>query len=315
MKRFRAVAHLVTIGLVMGAAEVVPGVSGGTIAFISGIYEKLVGSIRQFTPYLFVRLKNKGIKALWHDVGASFLLILFSSMGVSILLFASSVSYLLYNQPIAIWSFFFGLVIASSIILFRKITTFNLDMGLAIALGVATGVVVTQLVPLDLTPSPVTLFIGGALAICAWILPGLSGSFILLILGLYTFVIDAIKNLDVINLTFFAAGAAIGLVCFSQVLSRLFARHRNETLAVLTGFMLGSLAKLWPWKSTMSYQIKADGSQIPLVQEPVLPAEYSHLTGQDADITIALFCALIGGVLVLLLDRVARKNSSAEIRG
>lgn len=315
MKRFRAVLHLVTIGLVMGAAEVVPGVSGGTIAFISGIYEKLVGSIRQFTPYLFVRLKNKGIKALWHDVGGSFLLILFSSMGVSILLFASSVSYLLHDQPIAIWSFFFGLVIASSIILFREISTFNLDTGLAIAVGVATGVVVTQLAPVDLTPSPIILFIAGAVAICAWILPGLSGSFILLILGLYTFMIDAIKSLDVINLTFFATGAAIGLVCFSQVISRLFARHRNETLAVLTGFMLGSLAKLWPWKSTISYQIKADGTQIPLVQEPVLPTEYALLTGLDADIAIALCCALIGGVLVLLLDWVAGKNNGAEFRG
>jgi putative membrane protein len=153
------------------------------------------------------------------------------------------------------------------------------------------------------------LFLGGAIAICAWILPGLSGSFILLILGLYTFVIDAIKSFDFVNLAFVATGAAIGLVCFSQVLSRLFSHRRDETLAILTGFMLGSLGKLWPWKSTISYQIKSDGTQIPLIQEPVMPDVYTHLTGQEADVLIALSCALLGGVLVLALDLFARNDA------
>jgi putative membrane protein len=230
-------------------------------------------------------------------------------MGVSILLFANWVSYLLHNEPIAIWSFFFGLVISSSVIVFREIKAFGLDTGLAIASGVGIGFVITQLLPLELAPTPLMLFLGGAIAICAWILPGLSGSFILLILGLYTFVIDAIKSFDFVNLAFVATGAAIGLVCFSQVLSRLFSHHRDETLAVLTGFMLGSLGKLWPWKSTISYQIKADGSQIPLIQEPVMPDVYTHLTGQEADILVALGCALLGGVLVLALDLIAGKVS------
>lgn len=312
MKRTREVLQLVSIGLVMGAAEIVPGVSGGTIAFISGIYEKLVGSIQQFTPYLFLKLKNQGLKAVWKDANVNFLLILFSSMGVSILLFASWVSYLLHSQPIAIWSFFFGLVIASSVIVFREITTYSLDIGLAIVIGASIGVVITQLVPLDLAPTPLMLFAAGAIAICAWILPGLSGSFILLILGLYTFVIDAIKRFDITNLAFVAAGAAIGLVCFAQVLSRLFARHKNETFAVLAGFMLGSLATLWPWKSTTSYQIKEDGTQIPLIQTPVMPDEYSSLTGQDAEVLIALFCVLLGGLMVLLFDWVAGKNNGPD---
>jgi len=293
----------------MGAAEVVPGVSGGTIAFISGIYEKLVNSIKQLTPYLFVKLKNQGIRTLWKEVDANFLLILFSSMGVSILLFANWVSYLLQNEPIAIWSFFFGLVIASSFIIFREITAFGLGTSLAIASGAGIGFVITQLLPLALAPTPLMLFMGGAIAICAWILPGLSGSFILLILGLYTFVMDAIRSFDFVNLSFVAAGAAIGLVCFSQVLSRLFSQRRDETLAVLTGFMLGSVGKLWPWKTTISYQIKADGSQIPLIQEPVMPDLYTHLTGQEADILLALCCALLGGVLVLALDLFAGNNA------
>ena len=135
MKPIKEIFHLVSIGLIMGAAEVVPGVSGGTIAFISGIYEKLVNAIKQLTPYLFVKLKNQGIRTLWKDVDANFLLILFSSMGVSILLFAGWVSYLLHNEPIAIWSFFFGLVISSSAIVFREIKVFGLGTGLAIASG------------------------------------------------------------------------------------------------------------------------------------------------------------------------------------
>ena len=294
----------------MGAAEVVPGVSGGTIAFISGIYEKLVDSIRQFNPHIVLRLKKVGVKAVWREVNAGFLLVLFGGMGVSILLFASGISFMLHNEPVAIWSFFFGLVIASSLVVSREITSVGLDIGLAAGVGIGIGVVITQLVPIDLEPTPIMLFIGGSVAICAWILPGLSGSFILLILGLYGFVIEAIKTLDIVNLAIVGAGSIVGLVSFSQVLARLFSHYKNETLAVLTGFMLGSLGKLWPWKNTISYQIQPDGSQIPLVQEPIMPGVYTNLTGESADIGLAVACAIAGGVLVLLLDWVARKSDS-----
>ncbi|MFP6808427.1 MAG: DUF368 domain-containing protein [Pseudomonadales bacterium] len=312
MNSIKDVLHVGAIGLVMGAAEVVPGVSGGTIAFISGIYERLVNSISQFTPLLFKELKNNGLMAVWRQVNANFLLVLFAGMGISILSFASGVSYLLHNEPIIIWSFFFGLVIASSIIMFKEITSKGVDVGLAIGVGIGIGIVITQLVPIELEPTPLSLFVGGTVAICAWILPGLSGSFILLILGLYAYVIGAIKSFDIGGLAFFAAGAAIGLVCFSQVLSRLFNHHKNVTLAALTGFMLGSVAKLWPWKNTTSYQIKSDGSQVPLVQEPVMPEAYTQLTGQEADIALAVISALVGGVLVLGLNWFAVKNASAE---
>ena len=312
MKNVPELFRIAVIGLVMGAAEVVPGVSGGTIAFISGIYERLINSIRQFTPFLPLQLKKNGVMSTWRRVDATFLLVLFAGMGVSILVFAKAVSYLLHNEPIAIWSFFFGLVAVSAGVVSREITSYGTKIGLGIGIGLVIGVVVTHLVPITLEPTPLMLFVGGSIAVCAWILPGLSGSFILLLLGLYGFVIDAIKSLDVLNLAFIAAGAVIGLVSFSQVLSRLFALFKNETLAVLMGFMLGSLAKLWPWKNTTSYQIRADGSQIPLGQEPVFPDVYSNLTGQDAQIVMAVVCALVGGALVLVLHWVARINNDPE---
>ncbi|MCZ6502892.1 MAG: DUF368 domain-containing protein [Gammaproteobacteria bacterium] len=312
MKDLTKLFRIAVVGLVMGAAEVVPGVSGGTIAFISGIYERLINSIKQFTPFLPLQLKKNGIKSTWRRVDATFLLVLFAGMGVSILVFANAVSYLLHNEPIAIWSFFFGLVVVSTGVVSREITSYGTNVGLGIGIGLVIGVAVTYLIPITLEPTPLMLFVGGSIAVCAWILPGLSGSFILLLLGLYGFVIDAIKSLDVLNLAFIAAGAVVGLVSFSQVLSRLFALFKNETLAVLIGFMLGSLAKLWPWKNTTSYQIEADGSQIPLIQEPVFPGVYTALTGQDAQIMMAIVCALIGGALVLVLHWVARINNDPE---
>ena len=312
MSGLREFFRIAIVGLVMGAAEVVPGVSGGTIAFISGIYERLINSIRQLTPVMALQLKKNGVKSTWQRIDGTFLLVLFAGMGVSILMFANAVSYLLLNESIAIWSFFFGLVVVSTLVISREITSFNIRIGLGICFGLVIGVLVTQIVPITLEPTPLMLFVGGSVAVCAWILPGLSGSFILLLLGLYGFVIDAIKNLDVSNLAFLAAGAVVGLVSFSQLLSRLYALFKNETLAVLMGFMLGSLAILWPWKNTTSYQINADGSQIPLVQEPVSPDVYTSLTGLDAQIMVAVVCALVGGALVLLLHWVARIGSGSE---
>ena len=302
------VIRTILVGMVMGAAEVVPGVSGGTIAFISGIYEKLLNSIKQFTPYILVRLKDDGIPTVWREVDANFLLMLFGGMGISIILFAGGLNYLLENQPIAIWSFFFGLVIASAILVASQISSLGIESTLGISLGVAIGVVLTHVAPVNLEPSPLTLFIGGSIAICAWILPGLSGSFILLILGLYAFVIDAIKSFDLLNLMYLGLGCAMGIVAFSQVLSRTFARYRNLTLSVLTGFMLGSLMKLWPWKQTTSYQIKADGSQLPLVQEPVLPGTYVLLTGDEPQVALALASAVSGLLIVAAINWLAKKK-------
>jgi putative membrane protein len=297
--------NIFVIGLVMGAAEIVPGVSGGTIAFITGIYERLLSSLKHFTPGLLLLLKDEGFMAVWRRVDAEFLLLLFGGMGTSILLLATGISYLLVHEPILLWSFFFGLVLASSWLMSRQIDRLNLNRVAWALAGIGIGVVITGLAPIELAPTPMFIFIGGAVAVCAWILPGISGSFILLILGLYGFVIEAIRQLDIATLVVLAAGCSLGLISFAQVLSRLFKNRRNETLAMLTGFMLGSLVKLWPWKQTLAYQIGSDGHQIPLVQEAVLPSTYVLITGHESQIGLALLALLVGLAAVVLLGKLA----------
>ncbi len=292
----------VAVGVLMGAAEIVPGVSGGTIAFISGIYVRLVNAVKHYNPMLLVKLKDKGVRQVWQDADATFLLVLFASMGASVLVLARAISYLLHNQPIAVWSFFFGLVLASVWVVGRSTGLRRADTWLLGILGVSLGFFLTHLAPVELTPSPLFLFLGGMVAVCAWILPGISGSFILLILGLYGFVVEAIKSFDLVSVLSLVAGCAIGLVSFAQVLAFLLARFRNETLSVLTGFMLGALGKLWPWKFTVSYQLKPDGSQIPVAEEVLLPQSYLDMTGQDPQLLMAGVCVAGGIVLVFLID-------------
>ena len=305
-------ARTLLVGMAMGAAEVVPGVSGGTIAFISGIYERLLRDINQFTPYLIVRLRREGFVALWHALDINFLLLLFGGMGISILLFASGISYLLVHEPTMLWSFFFGLVLASAWVVSRQIEDFSRTALLGILCGAVFGYVITQVVPVSIEATPITLFLGGAVAVCAWILPGLSGSFILLILGLYTFVLAAIKSMDIYSLAFLGAGCAVGLLLFAQLLTMLFGRARELTLAVLTGFMIGSVAKLWPWKYTTSFQLKPDGTQVPVVQELVTPVAFAQLTGQEPQVGIAIGACLFGLVVVAGFHWLATRSSDAS---
>lgn len=305
----REFVRLFAIGLAMGAAEVVPGVSGGTIAFVSGIYERLVDGLRQFTPRLLLVLKQQGIKGVWQQIDGTFLVVLFSGMGVSIGLFAGTVTWLIANEPVPVWSFFGGLVVASVWVVSRQISRFGIDLLLAVAAGAAIGGAVTLIVPINLPPTSLTIFAGGAVAVCAWILPGMSGSFILLILGLYAYVISAVSRLDVLTLATLAAGCVVGLVSFSRLLSHLLHGYRDQTLAVLTGFMMGSLFKLWPWKSTVSYQLQSDGSHIPLVQDPVSPHIYTALTGQDPQLLLAAAFTLAGFLLVIAIERLASASA------
>ena len=296
------------IGALMGIVEIVPGVSGGTIAFVSGIYERLINGLKRFTPRLLVELKHRGFKGVWSWLDATFLLMLFGSMGLSIFVFANAVSYLLVNEPIGVRAFFFGLVLASGWVVGRQIEKPDFEIGIAFSAGLAIGLFLVKLAPLEMEPSLFTLFLGGMFAVCAWILPGISGSFILLLLGLYSVVLEAITTLDILSILCLAGGCVIGLVSFARVLSHLFARFRRQTLSVLTGFMLGSLLKLWPWSQTMSYQLNADGSTIPLAEELLLPFNFEMTTGQDADIVMAALAALSGCILVILLVSLAQRS-------
>jgi putative membrane protein len=305
--------RIVLVGVLMGAAEVVPGVSGGTIAFVSGFYERLVNGIARLTPFSLLELPKIGFATWWKKYDLGFLFVLFGAMLVSILILARGVSYLLAEHPVGIWSFFFGLVLSSIFVVGRRLLPLSVESGLAFVVGVAVGMVVVRIIPFEAEISGFTLFAGGCIAVCAWILPGLSGSFLLLVLGLYQTVIAAIKNFELLTLGYLGLGCVVGLMCFSRILTVLLARFYDVTVALLVGFMLGSLTKIWPWKHTTSYQIKHDGGQIPVVQEPVLPGAYAQLTGGDPEVVLALAALVTGVFVIFLMDRFAfLKESNAE---
>lgn len=297
-------ARIAVVGLLMGAAEVVPGVSGGTIAFVSGFYDRLIHAIQRFTPLNLWNRRQMGIAGLWRELDINFLLLLFGSMFASVLLLARGVGYLLENQPVMIWSFFFGLVLASVYAVGRKLDH-NARAVIATGVGVSLGYALTHLPPLEAEVSPLTIFTGGCIAVCAWILPGLSGSFILLILGVYQTVILAIRDFDFMTLGYLGLGCAVGIIVFSRILSVLLDRFHNVTVAVLVGIMIGSLPGIWPWKRTTSYILNDDGSQVPVAQEPVLPDVYAHLNNMDPYLLTAAIACAIGMAIIIVLDRLA----------
>ena len=303
--------RIVLVGLMMGAAEVVPGVSGGTIAFISGFYERLVSAIQRFTPLELWSYRRRGMTKLWSELDINFLILLFGGMFCAVVLFANLMAQLIEQYSVLVWAFFFGLVFSSIFVVGSKLVR-NLGGSLAIGAGIALGFGLTQLPPFDSEASSLALFAGGSLAVCAWILPGVSGSFILLILGLYQTVILAIRDLNWLILINVAFGCVVGLLAFTRILTFMLNRFHNLTVSLLVGIMIGSLPKLWPWKLTTSYVIGEDGSQLPIVQESVMPTIYAEIQGIDPSLGGAVFACLLGLIIVILLDRSAMLTPGYE---
>lgn len=292
-------------GMAMGAADVVPGVSGGTIAFISGIYEELLGSISNVNLGLFKTLKNEGFKIAWKQLNGNFLLSLFIGIFISILSLAKAIKYLLENEPILLWSFFFGLVLASIIYIAKQISKWNFISIIILVLGAFLAYYITTLNPLvSESSSSFYIFFAGAIAICAMILPGISGSFILVLLGAYKPVLGALNDKDFKTIFTFIAGAVIGLLSFSKVLKWLFANYKNYTLAALTGFIMGSLNKIWPWKETLTWRVNSHGVKVPFNQQSVTPFSFDG----DAELSIAIVLAIVGFLLILLMEKLAVKR-------
>lgn len=284
----------------MGAADVVPGVSGGTIAFISGIYEELLKSISAINLETLTLLRKKGIKAVWKAVNGSFLVTLLAGIAVSVVSLAKGISYLLENQPILLWSFFFGLVLASVIFIGKQITKWNFSTVFMLLFGISIAYYITILEPLvSEGASYWFLFLSGAIAICAMILPGISGSFILVLLGSYKIILGAIHSRDFVTIAIVGSGAVVGLLSFSKVLKWLFSTYKNATLAGLTGFVIGSLNKIWPWKETLSWRFNSHGEQVPLLQKSVGPF---HVKGEP-QLLWACFFALLGYFVILILEK------------
>lgn len=298
-------------GIAMGAADVVPGVSGGTVAFISGIYDELLRSIAS-VPHAVGLLLRGRIVAAWQTANATFLLVLLAGILTSVVSLARLITYLLEHQPIPVWSFFFGLILVSSHIVAREIQRWNWSRAVSFVLGAAFAYWITVASPMQWGNDPLSIFFAGAIAICAMILPGVSGSFILVLLGLYSFVLAAVKNLDLVVLALFASGCLIGIVSFAGVLRWLLVRWRDLTLAFLTGLMLGSLNKIWPWKETLSWRTNSHGEQVPLLQANLLPGRFAEVSGQDPQVLLAIFLAVAGVLLVLGLEWLAgRRQQSA----
>jgi putative membrane protein len=294
-------------GIAMGVAELVPGVSGGTIAFITGIYLELVGTIRGIGVHLVGLLVRGRIRALWEAGNFGFMLVLGAGMATGILALARIVQWLLEHRELQVWGFFFGLILASVVFVGRFVRPWTARRGGLAAGGVAIGAAAAFLTPMLLPVNPITIFLGGAIAVCAWILPGVSGSFVMLLLGLYPAVVAAISALDVVFLGILAAGCTVGLLLFSRFLSWLLARYYEGTLAVLCGFMAGALLKLWPWR------LPADEvAGKPVGVELFGPGGFAARGGGDPEV-LAVVAAMVGGVLVVAgLEAVARITGPAE---
>jgi len=295
-------------GIAMGAADVVPGVSGGTIAFISGIYDELLRSIASVPAALGLFLRGRVVDA-WKAANATFLLVLLLGVLTSVLSLARLITYLLAEQPIPVWSFFFGLILVSTHLVIREIQRWSWTRVVSLVFGAAFAYWITVASPLQLGHDPLSLFLAGAIAICAMILPGVSGSFLLVLLGLYSFVLSAVKGLDLGVLLIFASGCLVGLVSFAGILRWLLTRWRDLTLAFLIGLMIGSLNKIWPWKETLTWRTDSHGEQVPLLQANLWPEQFAVVSGQDPQLLLAVSLAVIGIVLVLGLEWLAGRNA------
>lgn len=302
---------LVAKGMAMGAADVVPGVSGGTIAFIAGIYDELLHSLKSIGPHTLKVLFSEGVAAAWRQINGNFLLAVFGGVLISLKTLASVIGFALASQPILVWAFFFGLILASVVYFARQQSGWRWQQWLALLLGIAIVSVVALAKPAQVPGHWWVLFFGGFIAICAMILPGISGSFILLLVGLYPVFLKAIEDLNVVALASFGAGCVAGLLVFSRFLSWLLDTYHRTTLAILIGFLIGSLQVTWPWKVTLVTQLDRHGEEVPLVQQVVMPATFEQAVGTDSQLGLALVSAFLGVVVILLVEFFAsrkRKN-------
>jgi len=307
----------------MGAADVVPGVSGGTIAFITGIYEELIDSINKINLEAFKILRKEGISKAWNYINGWFFVPLFLGIGVSVLSLSKGISWLLKNEPVLLWSFFFGLVFASIFFVGKQVRKWSASPIASFLIGAAIAYAITVLPASGSNDALWYLFLSGSIAICAMILPGISGSFILVLLGSYSVVLGALKDFDLTVIAVVGLGAVIGLLSFARLLKTMFARYHDVTIALLSGFLLGSLNKIWPWKRVDEVMVKhageADEEVKAIVEQTVLPGDYTifRLEGTevveqipaDPQLWPAIGLALGGAVLIFLMEFVARPKS------
>ena len=286
-------------GVCMGAADVIPGVSGGTIAFLMGIYQELLDSIKSINGHSLKLLLTGKVGEFWRAINGWFLVSLGAGILVSIFSLARLMKYLLEYHPVQLWSFFFGLILASAIYILKGLDKWSLKNIISLLAGVAVAAYICIASPAQTPDALWFVFLSGAIAICAMILPGISGSFILLLLGKYAFIMGAVTELNIPVLLVFAAGAGIGIVCFSHVLSWLLKKFYMLTIALLSGFMIGSLLKVWPWKVA---------GAVEGFDYPAFPGAFEAATGSESYIVHAAIFAIIGFLVVFMIEIFASKN-------
>ena len=296
-------------GLAMGAADVVPGVSGGTIAFISGIYEELISSISKINAEALKLLFRDGIATFWKHINGNFFLALFIGIGTSILSLAKLMRWLLTTYPIMVWAFFFGLMIASIFFLIKEIKRWHIATFLVLVLAAVAAYIITIVPPLAGNNGLIFIFFCGALAICAMILPGISGAFILVLLGAYHKVLDALSTWNLTLIAVFGLGAIIGILSFSRALKWLFAKYRELTLAGLTGFIIGSLNKVWPWKEPLITD--PENGEV-ILERSVSPYYFKEITHTEPQLLYAFLLAIVGFFLIYTIEKWANKGKKDQ---
>lgn len=294
-------------GIAMGSADVVPGVSGGTIAFITGIYTELLDSIKAVNLQALIILFKQGPKAAWKAINGTFLVTLLAGILTAILTLAKVIHYLLDQHAVLLWSFFFGLILASSLHMAKQIKHWQPTTFMALFVGALIAAIISIASPTSIEASYLNIFIAGSIAICAMILPGISGSFILLLMGLYAPVLAAVKGFQLDIMLIFALGAVLGLMLFSRLLSWLLHHYQDLMFSLLTGFMLGALLKVWPWKETISYRLNSKGVEVPFEQLNRLP---DWVAGDQ--LATALVLVFVGFFCVLLLEKFSMKENELK---
>lgn len=293
--------------MAMGAADVVPGVSGGTIAFISGIYEELIESINKINFGALKVLRKEGVKAFWNHINGTFFVFLFAGIGISIFTLSKVVIHLLEQHPVLLWSFFFGLIVASVWLVGKSVKNWNIGTILSLIVGIGIAFWIASIQTTASMEAKWYIVLSGALAICAMILPGISGAFILVLMGSYHIVYGAIKDKDFMIIGLFALGCVIGLLSFARLFKFLFSKFKDITITLLTGFMIGSLWKVWPWKVKVGSEplvVHSDGREDWMMAN-VLPGDFNG----DPQLWVAIGCAIGGFLLIFILERFAPKST------
>jgi putative membrane protein len=294
-------------GLCMGIADAVPGVSGGTIAFITGIYEELLHSLNEIDKDAFRLIAAFRFAELWKKINGNFLLTVLAGIATSLLILVSIVFNLIVHYPIWISSFFFGVIFASVALVLKEIKAWGYKPVLSFVVSAAAGYFITTLAPMNTPDAYWFIFICGALAICSMILPGISGAFILVLLGKYQFMISSLVELNVWVIIIFAAGCGIGLLGFARLITWVLDHYHRITVAVLAGLMMGSLNKVWPWRQWIEYATTRKGEQIAVFDKSILPWHFLSETGRDPQLFQAILMIALGVCIVIVTERIATR--------